>query len=235
MQKRWFFMMFGVSLLDFGWQKLLILGIGAIVFIAVIALFINKGRYAARYKAFYKRLDKVATKKYNSNLFIEYLINNETKDQTNTFKSLKSKGKTKVKNYLDYYVKNLPELVILRSYISADKNKNELVVCILDEADRVLYKWDKSKKTAGLIKAANKYQMMTPILGFLYELPMNINEGLPFRITNHDNDYTMTYEIVRSVKQTKSKIKEKKLTRAERKAQEKLELLKAKKLQKIRR
>jgi len=86
-----------------------------------------------------------------------------------------------------------------------------------------------------LIKAANKYQMMTPILGFLYELPMNINEGLPFRFTNHDNDYTMTYEIVKSVNQTKTKIKEKKLTRAERKAQEKLELLKAKKLQKIRR
>jgi hypothetical protein len=228
-------MMFGVSLADYDWKILLILGIGAIVLIAVIALFINKGRYAARYKAFYKKLDKVATKRYNSNLFIEYLINNEVKDQTNTFKSLKSRGKTKVKNYIDFYVKNLPELVVLKSYISPDKNKNELVMMVLDETDRVLYKWDKSKKTIGLIKAANKYQMLTPILGFLYELPMNINEGLPFRFKNHDNDYTLTYEIVRNAKQTKHKVKEKKLSRTERKAQEKLEILKAKKLKKNKR
>ena len=222
-------MRFGFNIADLGWQNILIIVGVALVLLIIIVLFINKGQYAARYKAFYKRLDKVATKKYNSNLFIEYLLNNEVKDQTNTFKSLRGRGKRKVIAYLDYYVKNLPELVILKSYVSPDKNKNQLVLLLLDETDHVLYRWDKSRKTKGLIKAANKYQMLTPILGFLYELPMNINENLPFRFTNHDNDYTLTYDVVRNARKTKRKVKEKKLSRAEQKALEKLEKIKAKK------
>jgi len=228
-------MRFGLSVGDLGWTNIIIIFVVAVVIICILALFINKGRYASRYKGFYKRLDKTATKKYNSNLFIEYLINNEVKDQTNTFKSLKPKGKGKVVKYLDYYVKALPELVILKSYISPDKNKNELAIMILDETDHVLYRWDKTRKVKGLIKAANKYQMLTTVIGFLYELPMNINEGVPFRFTNHDNDYTMTYEITRNARKTKGKIKAKKLSRAEIKAQERIEKIKAKKLEKIRR
>jgi len=234
-QKRWFHMMFGLSIDDLGWRNILIIAGAAIVIIIILAIFINKGRYAARYKSFYKRMDRIATKKFNSNLFIEYLINNEVKDQTNTFKSLKGRGQGKVKKYFEFYIKNLPELVILKSYISPDKNKNDLAILLLDETDHVLYRWDKSKKMKGFIKAANKYQMLTPLIGFLYELPMNINEGIPFRFTNHDNDYTLTYEICKNARKTKAKIKERKLSRSERKAQERIKKIKAKKLQKIRR
>ncbi|MFA5697571.1 MAG: hypothetical protein WC888_04040, partial [Candidatus Izemoplasmatales bacterium] len=84
-------MRFGFNIADLGWQNILIIVGVALVLLIIIVLFINKGQYAARYKAFYKRLDKVATKKYNSNLFIEYLLNNEVKDQTNTFKSLRGR------------------------------------------------------------------------------------------------------------------------------------------------
>ncbi|MFA5742128.1 MAG: hypothetical protein WC874_04545 [Candidatus Izemoplasmatales bacterium] len=226
-------MRFGVNVGNLGWQNILIIVGVALVLLIVLVIFINKGKYAARYKAFYKRLDKVATKKFNSNLFIEYLLNNEVKDQTNTFKSLRGRGKRKVIAYLEYYVKNLPELVILKSYISPDKNKNQLVLLLLAETDNVLYRWEKTRKVKGLIKAANKYQMLTPILGFLYELPMNINESLPFRFTNHDNDYTLTYDIVRNARKTKRKVKEKKLTHQEQKALQKVEKIKAKKQEKL--
>lgn len=228
-------MIFGASIDDFNWTNILILSGIAIVVIIILSVVINKSRYAARYKAFYKRMDRIATKKFNSNLFIEYLVNNETKDQTNTFKSLKSRGQGKVKKYLEFYIKNLPELVVLKSYISPDRNKNDLAIMILDETDHVLYRWNKNLKMKGLIKASNKYQMLTPILAFLYELPMNIHEGVPFRFTNHDNDYTLTYEICKDARRTKGKIKEKKLSRAELKAQQRIEKIKAKKLQKMHR
>ncbi|MBU1145516.1 MAG: hypothetical protein KJ971_06655 [Firmicutes bacterium] len=220
---------------ELGWQSIVIIAVGVILVIIFMAVLINKGKYQARYKNFYKRMDKAITKKYNGNLLNELLINNLSKDQTNTFKSLKPKGKRKAKGYFEYYFKNLPELVILKSFISSDKNKNQLVILILDESDKVIYRWDKSRKVSGFIKASNKYQMLTPFIGYLYELPLHIHEGVPFRFTNHDNDYCLSYDIVKNAKKIKRKQKPKKLSKKEMKAQAKIEAIKQKKLAKAKR
>jgi len=225
-------MFLAINTSDYNWVLIGGIAVSAIALLGVLVWVANKGRYASRYKAFYKRMDKTITKKFNSNLVIENVIKLYSKDDTNTFKSLKGRGKSKVKKYFEYYVKNLPELVVLKSYISPDKNKNQLVIMLLDEYDKVMYKWDKSKKIKGLIKAANKYQMLTPIIAYLFELPMNINGAVPFRFKNHDNDYCLTYDIVKNAKHVKRKQKERKLTKRELKAQEKIEMIKSKKLQK---
>ncbi len=224
-------MVFAASLLD-NWKLYLVAGIVGIALIILIAALINKGKYQARFNGFFKRMDKTITKKFNGNVLIETLLNGLTIDDTNTYKSLKGRGKSKVKKYFEYYVKNLPELVIFKSFISPDKNKNQLVILILDEYDKVLYKWDKSKKVKGLIKASNKYQMLTPIIAYLSELPLNIKEGAPYRFVNHDNDYRITYDIVKNAKNIKKKQKEKKLSKSQQKALLKVEKAKSKKLAK---
>jgi len=224
-------MLFTANLMD-NWKLYLVIGAVGVALITLIALMINKGKYQARFNSFYKRMDKTITKKFNGNVLIETLLNGFTIDDTNTYKSLKGRGKSKVKKYFEYYVKNLPELVMYKSFISPDKNKNQLVIMILDEYDKVLYKWDKSKKIKGLIKASNKYQMLNPIIAYLSELPINIKEGAPYRFINHDNDYRMTYDIVKNAKNVKKKQKEKKLTKSQQKALAKVEKAKAKKLAK---
>lgn len=222
-------MRFLVQIDQLGWQNIAIIAGVAVVILIIVAIVVNKSRYAARYKAFYKRMDKTITKTYNANLLNEAVVNQYALDRTNTFKAMKSAGKRKVKKYFDYYVKQLPELVVLKSFISADKNKNQLVILYLNEFDKVVYRWDSRRKSAGLIKAINKFQMLTTTIGFLFELPMHLNENLPFRFVNHDNDYVITYELVKNVRHVKSKIKEKKLSRAELKALAKVEAIKAKK------
>lgn len=224
-------MILAASLLD-NWKLYAVVGAVGIALLILIAVMINKGKYQARFNGFYKRMDKAITKKFNGNVLIETLLNGLTYDDTNTYKSLKGKGKGKVKKYFEYYVKNLPELVMYKSFISPDKNKNQLVILILDEYDKVLYKWDKSKKMKGLIKASNKYQMLTPIIAYLSELPLNIKEGAPYRFVNHDNDFRLTYDIVKNAKNVKKKQKEKKLSKAEIKALAKVEKAKSKKLAK---
>jgi hypothetical protein len=164
-----------------------------------------------RYKRFYRKLDKTINKKYNGNMLIEDLINKYTTDSTNTFKSLKRRGRNLTMKYLEYYTKNLPELVLIRSFTTPDKNRSELAIMIMDENERLLYSWDKSKKIKGLIKAINKYQMLTPIIAFLYELPLNINEGKPYRLINHDNDNILTYDIVKNTKKLDKQAKNKKV------------------------
>jgi len=221
------------SISDLPWLTYVIVGVAGVVLIAFLVWVFNKSQYASRYKAFYKRLDKQITKHYNSNLLIENVIKNFVKDDTNTYKSLKGKGKRLVRKYFDFYVKNLPELVMLKSFVSPDKNKNQLAIILLDEYDKVLYKWDKRRKVDGLIKASNKYQMLNPFIAFLFELPMNLNESAPFRFKNPDNGYCLTYEIVKETRHVKRKIKEKKLSKKEQKALAKVEALKAKKMQKL--
>ncbi len=218
--------LFNVS--DLTLKQYIIIAVIVILVIILIAVFINKGKYAARYRGFYRRMEKTVNKKYNGNLLNEELINKYAKDQTNTYKSLKAKGRRKVRKYFEYYAKNIPELVILKSFISSDKNKNQIVILLLDDFDKVVYRWDKSRKVKGLIKASNKYQMLTSYIGFLFELPINIHEDAPYRFTNHDNDYVLTYKIVKNVKRIKRKQKVKKLSKKEIKAQAKVEARKAK-------
>lgn len=179
-------------------------------------------------------MDKTINKKFNGNLLNEDIVNLYAKDQTNTFKSLKGKGKKRVKKYFDYYVKNIPEQVMLKSFTSSDKNKNQIVILLLDDYDKVQNRWFNKRKTKGLIKACDKYQMLTSYIGFLFELPLNIHEGAPYRFKNHDNDYVLTYEIVKKIK-AKRKVKQKKLSKKEQKALARVEKAKEKKAKKKRR
>ncbi len=212
--------------------KIIIIAVVVIVIIIILAILINTGKYAARYKKFYKRMDKTINKRYNGNLLNENIVNLYSRDQTNTYKTLKGKGKKKVKKYFDYFVKTIPEQVMLKSFTSSDKNKNQVVILLLDDYDKVLYRWDKSKKTKGLIKASNKYQMLTTYIGFFLELPLHIHEAAPFRFTNHDNEYELTYKVVKKVKGGKRKEKQKKLSKKEIKALAKVEKAKEKKARK---
>ncbi len=214
---------------------IIIIVVAFIVVIIILAALINSGKYVSRYKNFYRKMDKAINKKFNGNILNENIVNQYARDHTNTFKSLKGKGKSKVKKYFEYYVKNIPELVMLKSFTSSDKNKNQITILLLDEYDKVLYTWHKGRKTKGLIKACDKYQMLTAYIGFLFELPLNIHEGAPYRFTNHDNEYVLTYKIVKNAKQKKRKEKEHKLSKKELKAQAKVAKTKEKKANKKRR
>ncbi|MGD9909388.1 MAG: hypothetical protein AB7U79_02145 [Candidatus Izemoplasmatales bacterium] len=216
-------MRFLLSVNDFNWTQIAIIGGVALLLIIFIAIFINKGKYMARYKNFYKKMDKAITKKYNGNLLNEQIINSLVIDQTNTYKSLRSKGKRKVNAYFDYYYKNLPQLVLLKSFTIADKNKTELVILVLDENNKVLYRWDKRRKVSGFKKLCNKYQMLSPIIGYLYELPIHIYENASYRFTNHDNGYSLSYDVVKNLKKVKRKQKPAKMSKAEIKAQAKVD------------
>jgi len=189
---------------------IIIIAIVVILLLSLLGIFLSKRKYKVRYNRFYRRMDKTIVKKYNGNMLIEDLINKYTVDSTNTFKSLKRKGKNVTKKYLEYFFKNLPELVLLKSFTTSDKNKSDLVIMVLDDNERLLYHWEKSKKVKGLIKAINKYQMLTPMIAFLYELPLNINENKPYRLINHDNDNIISYDIVKNMKKINKQAKAKK-------------------------
>ncbi len=208
---------------------IIIIAVAVIVAVIFIAALTNSAKYAARYKRYYKKMDKTITKRYNGNLLNEDIVNLYSRDQTNTYKSLKGKGKRKVKKYLEYYVKAIPEQVILKSFTSSDKSKNQIVILLLNENDKVQYRWYKKRKASGIIKASNKFQMLNAYIAFLFELPLNIHEGAPYRFKNHDNEFVLTYQIVKKVKGGKRKIKEKKLSKKEIKALAKVQKAKEKK------
>jgi hypothetical protein len=225
--------LFDVGSID--WKLYVAGAVGIIALTIFIAIMINKGRYTARYKRFYKKLDRIINKKYNGNLLNEALINTMVKDNTNTYKSLKAKGKRKVRKYFEYYIKNLPELVLLKSLSSSDKKKNQLVLLFLNDMDKVIFRWDARRKMRGLIKGINKHQMLFTVIGYFYEVPIHIHEGVPFRMMNHDNNLAISYDIVKNPKNIKRKQKPKKLTKKEIKAQAKIEAIKEKRQRKAKR
>jgi hypothetical protein len=196
-----------IMFLNLQLKEILIIAVAAILVVLLLVIIINSGKHKRRYQRYYRSVDKIINKKYNGNILVENLINKYSTDNTNTFKSLKRKGKSLTKKYFEYYIKALPELVELKARISPDKNRNQLVVYIINDHDRVLYQWDNTKKLKGLIKSINKYQMLTPMIAFFYELPLNINEANPYRLINHDNDNVLAYEIVKNTKKNAKKLK----------------------------
>lgn len=227
--------MFLFSIADLDITTVILIVVGIVVVLIFIAALTNSAKYSGRYKRFYKKMDRTINKRYNGNLLNEQIINNYTKDQTNTYKSLKYRGKKKVKKYLDYYVKTVPEQVMLKSFTTSDKSKNQLAILLIDDNDKVLYRWYKKRKVSGIIKACNKYQMLNAYIAFLFELPINIHEGAPYRFVNHDNDFVLTYKIVKNAKRGRRKEKQKKLSRRELKALAKVEKAKEKKARKRKR
>lgn len=225
-------MILAIDIGSLNWKLIIIAAVGIIALMIVIAVMINKGRYLSRYKHFYKRMDRAINKKFNGNLLNETLVNNYLKDSTNTYKSLKAKGKRKIRKYFEYYIKTTPELVMLKSLLSADKKKNQLVILIVNEMNKVIARWDSSRKLRGLLKLINKQQMLMPMVAFFFELPVYINQGLPYRFTNHENGLTISYDIVKNARHVKHKQKEKPLTKKQLKAQAKLEAMKQKQLEK---
>ena len=99
----------------------------------------------------------------------------------------------------------------------------------MNENDKVQYRWYKKRKANGIIKASNKFQMLNAYIAFLFELPLNIHEGAPYRFKNHDNEYVLTYQVVKKVSGGKRKVKEKKLSKKELKALAKVQKAKDKK------
>ena len=69
----------------------------AILLIILSIYFYNKNVNVRKYKRKLKYINKTKEKKYNANIFIDQIYNNFVTDDTNTFESLKKKGKRKVK------------------------------------------------------------------------------------------------------------------------------------------
>ncbi len=91
-----------ISINNVNWVNIGIIAAVVLVVIILVVVVANKGRSQARYRAFYKKMDKVITKSYNANLLNEAIINQYATDRTNTFKAMRGKGKGKVKKYFDY-------------------------------------------------------------------------------------------------------------------------------------
>jgi hypothetical protein len=77
--------------------------------------------------------------------------------------------------------------------------------------------------------------MLTTVIGYLFELPIHIHEGAPLRMTNHDNDLTISYDVVKNARSHMRKQKAKKPSKKEIKAQAKIDAIKQKRLQKAKR
>src|SRR6056297_954047 len=111
-------------------SDLIVTGIILLVALAIIIVaiyFYNRNINVIKYKRTYKFIMKQKEKRYNANIFIDVLVNKYTTDNTNTYQSLKSKGKRKVKKYIKFYQKQLNELVERKSNISPNKKLNKLI------------------------------------------------------------------------------------------------------------
>ncbi|MFP4478878.1 MAG: hypothetical protein ACLFPM_05550 [Candidatus Izemoplasmatales bacterium] len=181
----------------------IILGItiGVAILIIILSIhFYNKNVNVRKYKRKLKYINKIKEKKYNANVFIDQIYNNYVTDDTNTYESLKKKGKKKVKKYIKFYQKALDDLVQAKSNISPNKKQNKLVFIFKDKASKNIGKFYISQKFRKLRKQVDKHQLLFDMIAYLYELPQYIDNKKAYHLENHDNQNVITYQIVEEIK-----------------------------------
>ncbi|MGM0495614.1 MAG: hypothetical protein ACQERX_03015 [Bacillota bacterium] len=172
----------------------------ALLIIFFSLYFYSRNMNARKYKRQLKKINKIKEKRYNANIIIDKIYNKYTIDETNTYKSLKRRGKRIVKKYYRFYAKELSKLVDLKSKISPNKNQNKLVIILKNKSNSILGKWYSAKSIKKLIKLINKHQLLFDSLAYLYELPPYIDENKSYHLENHDNQNFLSYKIVDEIK-----------------------------------
>ncbi|MDA3931298.1 MAG: hypothetical protein PF513_01025 [Tenericutes bacterium] len=172
----------------------------AILLIILSIYFYNKNVNVRKYKRKLKYINKTKEKKYNANVFIDQIYNNFVTDDTNTFESLKKKGKRKVKKYIKFYQRSLHDLVEAKSNISPNKKQNKLVFIFKNKSNQNIGKFYVSQKLKKLKKQIDKHQLLFDTLAYLYELPQYIDTKKAYHLENHDNQNVITYQIVEEIK-----------------------------------
>jgi hypothetical protein len=172
----------------------------AIILIILSLHFYNKNVNVRKYKKKLKTLNKLRDKKYNANVFIDLLYNNYITDQTNTYERLKKKGQKKVKKYFSFYLKELDQLVHMKSNISPNKNLNKLIIIFKREDNQVLGKFFIQQKFKKLRKQIDKHQLLFDMIAYVYELPEFIDQDKTYYLENHDNHHVISYKISETFK-----------------------------------
>ena len=172
----------------------------AIILIILSLHFYNKNVNVRQYKKKLKTLNKLRDKKYNANVFIDLLYNNYITDQTNTYERLKKKGQKKVKKYFSFYLKELDQLVHMKSNISHNKNLNKLIIIFKREDNQVLGKFFIQQKFKKLRKQIDKHQLLFDMIAYVYELPEFIDQDKTYYLENHDNHHVISYKISETFK-----------------------------------
>ena len=172
----------------------------AFIIIVFSLYFYSRNLHTRRYKRHFKKFKKIKEKRYNANLIIDKIYNKYTIDDTNTYKSLKRRGKRIVKKYLRFYAKELTKLVDLKSKISPNKNQNKLLIILKNKSNSIIGKWYSAKSIKKFIKLINKHQLLFDSLAYLYELPPYIDEKKAYHLENHDNKNFLSYKIVEEIK-----------------------------------
>ncbi|QWC00594.1 hypothetical protein KHQ88_03215 [Mycoplasmatota bacterium] len=182
------------------WIVLVITIAVAILVIILSLYFYNKNVNVRKYKRKLKYISKLKEKKYNANIFIDQIYNNYITDDTNTYSSLKKKGKRKVKKYIKFYQKHLNDLVQAKSNISPNKKQNKLVFLFKNKSNQNIGKYYISQKFKKLRKLIDKHQILFDMIAYLYELPQYIDSKKAYHLENHDNENVITYQIVDEIK-----------------------------------
>jgi hypothetical protein len=167
----------------------------AIIIIFVAIYFYNRNVNVHKYKRTLKFIMKQKEKKYNANVFIDLLANKYTTDATNTYRSLKGKGKRKVKKYIKFYQDQLNELVIRKSNISPNKRMNKLMLIFKNQDNKDIGRFYIKDRFKKLIKIIDKNQLLFDVIAYFFELPTYIDSQKIYHLENHDNHHIITYQI----------------------------------------
>lgn len=165
--------------------------------VLILYLIIKRLNKTARLHLGMKRYVKQATKldrKKHNGLQLVSKIKNRRKRRTNSFESLRMRGKRPVRKYFIHKTEELP-VFVKYTHGKLLKRANKKVRILVKQDSKTLHKTYLKQGTKDLIALSNEYHCLNELITFLHHLPDAILEDRHYDIYVPSSDLTITYQI----------------------------------------
>ena len=181
------------TIIEFYIENLLYAAIGTIVVLFIVFRLFKTARIYLGTKSYVRKSKKLRKKKFNGIKLTEK-IEKKRKKNTNTYQTLKGRGKKLTKKYFNYKIEELP--VITRySYGKLLKRSKKRLIIIVKNDHKTIRKIKLKKGLKNMIQLTNKYSCLDEFIHFLHNLPEAILEQQDYDIYVGDEDVSIGYII----------------------------------------
>ena len=167
--------------------------VAAVVILIILWRMFQNVRIYLGAKGYVRKTKKLRRKKFNGLNLVEFSAKRRKKN-TNSYKKLKRKSKTRVEKYFQYKEDELPGVTNYSNGKMFKRNKAKLTIFVSNGKKKVM-KIKMKKATKRFIELTNKYECLDELVEFLHNLPDAILEHQEYDVYVNEHDISIGYQV----------------------------------------
>lgn len=174
--------------------NLIIMVIAHFVLLLLFRQLYRNTRVTLGTKRYVTKTNKLRRNKFSGISLNEY-TERRRKRESNTYRGLRSKAKSKVKRYFEYKEEELPGITNYSYGKKLKRNKNKIMI-LVTQANKGTEKINVKKSYREFIELVNKFNCLDEFVLYLHNLPDALLNRQDYDIYLNEHEVTIGYEVL---------------------------------------